>query len=125
MNDPFFKQGFGSDFFNQQFKNMQQQLNKLHQQQQQLQQNQQQYLQQQNSWSQFESIQIESTGKGQLRAIVKYDDGEGNNKEFIFSGHQNEIRKQIETNTEMDEDKKQNLLKALDMSDAPLSPIIQ
>lgn len=116
MNEPFFKHGFGNDFFDQQFKNMQRQLYHLKQQQQQLQQNQKQYLQQQNSWSQFESIQVESTGNGQLRAIVKYNDGDGNNKEFKFEGDHNEIHKQIKANTQMNEDKKRNLLRALDMN---------
>ena len=122
MNDPFFQQGFNADFFEQQFNKMQQQFNQLQQQQQRLQQNQQQYLQQQNSWSQFESIQLESTNNGQLHAIVKYHDGKGNNKEFVFSGNHNEIRQQIQMNSEMDDNKKNNLLNALDMNNLPVLP---
>ena len=118
MNAPFFKRGFDQDFFKQQFNRMQQQLNQLQQHQQQLYFNQQQQLQQKNSWSQFESIQIESIGNKQ-RAVVRYDDGKGNKKEFVFEGDKNEIRKQIIAQDEMDEDKKQNLLHALDMNIAP------
>lgn len=118
MNDPFFKRGIDQDFFKQQFNRMQQQLNQLKHHQQQLYFNQQKQLQQQDSWSQFESIQIESIGNKQ-RAVVRYDDGKGNKKEFVFEGDKNEIRKQIIAQDEMDEDKKQNLLRALDMNIAP------
>lgn len=118
INTPFFNHGFNQNFFNQQFNQMQQQLNQLQHHQQQLHFNQQKQLQQQNSWSQFESIQIESTGNKQ-RAVVKYDDGQGNKKEFVFEGDQNEIRKQINAQDEMNEDKKQSLLQALDYNKTP------
>ena len=53
------------------------------------------------------------------RAVVKYDDGKGNKKEFVFEGDGNEIRKQIIAQDDMDEDKKQSLLHALDLNQAP------
>lgn len=117
MNDPFFKRGF-----NHQFNRMQQQLNQLHQQQQQLHLYQQQQLKQQNNWSQFESIQIESTGDDKQRAVVKYEDSNGNKKEFVFEGNRNEVRQQIKAQAEMDEGKKQSLLRALDMNNNPPLP---
>lgn len=128
MNDPFFRQGFDQSFFNQQFNQqfnrMQQQLNQLHQQHQSLHLNQQQQFQLQNSRSQFESIQIESKGDKQ-RAIVKYEDSEGNKKEFVFEGDKNEVRQQIQAQSEMDEDKKHSLLQALDMNNNKPLPFDQ
>lgn len=120
MNEPFFKHGFNQDFLDQKFNYMQQQMNQL---QQQRLKNQQ--FNQQNSWSQFESIQIESTGKDKHRAKVKYEDSGGNKKKFVFQGNMNEIREQIMAHKEMDEDKKQSLLQALDMNNAPLLPFGQ
>lgn len=119
MNDPSFNRGFDQDFLKKQFNRMQQQLNQLQKQQQQLQLNQQQQFKQQTSWSEFESIQVETTGKDTLRAVVKYADSSGNKKEFIFEGNRNEVREQIKMNNEMEDDKKQSLLQALDMNNAP------
>lgn len=124
MNDPFFNHGFNSNSFNQQFERMQQQLNQLQHQQQQLQFKQQQQSQQQNSWSQFESIQVEANGNKQ-RAVVRYDDGKDNKKEFVFAGDRDEIRKQIIAQQDMDEEKKQSLLRALDMNNRPFNDFYQ
>ena len=76
---------------------------------------------QSTSWpeSHFESIEIESTGNDKIRAAVKYEDGDGNRKEFVFEGNQDEIHKQIMDQKEMDDTKKQRLLQALDMSSTP------
>ncbi len=76
---------------------------------------------QSTSWSEshFESIEIESTGNDKIRAAVKYEDGDGNKKEFVFEGNQDEIRKQIMNQKEMEDTRKQRLLQALDMSNAP------
>ncbi len=76
---------------------------------------------QSTSWSEshFESIEIESTGNDKIRAAVKYEDSDGNRKEFVFEGNQDEIRKQIMNQKEMDNTKKQRLLQALDMSNTP------
>lgn len=71
---------------------------------------------QQNSWSEFESIQIESTGDGKHRAKIKHKDRDGNTKEFVFEGNREEIREQILKLEEMDERTRQNLLQALDMN---------
>lgn len=122
FNEPFFHQGFGNSFFEQQMKQMQQQLNQLSQQQQHLFSNQKKQFRQQNSWSQFESIQIESKDNNQHRAVVRYDDGKGNKKEFVFEGQLSDIRKQISENKEMAADKKQSLLQALDMNNTPAIP---
>ncbi len=73
-------------------------------------------MRQQSSWSQFESFKVESTGDNKHRAKVKYKDSEGNKKKFVFEGDQNEIRKQIMAQENMDEGTKQNLLQALDMN---------
>jgi len=112
MNEPFFKR---------QFERMQQQLNQLHYQQQ-LQQKQQQQMSSHNSWSEFESIQVQSSGGGKQRAEVKYKDGDGNIQEFTFAGTYNEIRQQIMSLKEMDDRKKQSLLQALDMNNMPYMP---
>ncbi|MDX2507799.1 MAG: PDZ domain-containing protein [Gammaproteobacteria bacterium] len=134
MNDPSFNRGFDQDFLKKQFNRMQQQLNQLQKQQQQLQQQQQQQqlqqqqqqqqqFKQQTSWSEFESIQVETTDKDKLRAVVNYEDSSGNKKEFIFEGNSNEVREQIKMNNEMEGDKKQSLLQALDMNNVPPLPI--
>lgn len=124
MNDPFFNSEFNRDFsrdfnkrFHQEMHQMRQQMNQLQQQM-----NQQG---QQNSWSQFESIQIESTGENKHRAEVKYEDSEGNKKEFVFEGSLNEIQQQIMAQDNMDGDKKQNLLQALDMNNSYPLPFRQ
>lgn len=77
---------------------------------------------QQGSWAQFESIQIQSTGKDQHRAEVKFEDSEGNKKHFVFEGNFNEIRQQIMAADDMEEDKKRSLLQALDMNTAHSMP---
>jgi hypothetical protein len=77
---------------------------------------------QKNNWAQFESIQIESTGEDKHRAEVKFEDSEGNKKHFVFEGNFNEIRQQIMAQEDMDEDKKQNLLQALEMNTSPPLP---
>ncbi len=76
---------------------------------------------QSKSWSEshFESIEIEASGDDKIRAAVKYQDNDGNKKEFVFEGNQNEIRKQIMDQKDMDDNRKQHLLQALDMSNAP------
>lgn len=112
MNDPFFNSHFDQNFnrkFNQQLHQLRQQMNHLQQQM-------NQQGQHSSSWSQFESVQIESTGNNQHRAVVKYEDGEGNKKEFIFEGNLQQMRQQILDQKNMDENKKQNLLQALDMN---------
>lgn len=80
---------------------------------------------QSGSWSEshFESIEIEATGDDKIHAAVKYQDSDGNKKEFVFEGNQNEIRKQIINQKEMDNNRKKHLLQALDMSSkAPAVP---
>jgi membrane-associated protease RseP (regulator of RpoE activity) len=72
-----------------------------------------------NSWSEFESVQVESTGPDQYKASVKYEDSDGNKQDFIFEGKMNEIYKQIKSHKTMSEDKKRSLLQALDMTTAP------
>ncbi len=76
---------------------------------------------QSQSWSksQFESIEITAAGDDKIRAAVKYKDSNGNSKEFVFEGSQNEIRKQIMGQKEMDNNRKKHLLQALDMNNTP------
>ncbi len=102
------------------FKHRPQQFNQ-HQYQQRLHFSHKQKLKQRNGWSQFESMQIESTND-KLRAEVRYDDSKGNKKEFIFEGDPDEIHKQIIAQEEMDEGRKQSLLQALDVNNAPPLP---
>lgn len=71
---------------------------------------------QESNWAQFESIQIESIGKDTHRAEVKFEDSQGNKKHFVFEGKLNQIRDQIMAQENMEEDKKQSLLQALDMN---------
>jgi hypothetical protein len=71
---------------------------------------------QQNSWSRFESIQIESKGNDQHRAVVKHKDQDGNTKEYVFEGNRKEIQDQIVNLKDMDEQTKQSLMQALDMN---------
>ncbi len=110
-NDPLLNSAFNRNF-NRQFMH---DMNQLRQQMFQLQQQVNQHGSQSN-WSEFESIQIESTGNNKHRAAVKYEDSQGNKKEFVFEGNMNEIKQQILAQQEMNDDKKQSLLKALDMN---------
>lgn len=71
---------------------------------------------QQSSWSEFESIQIESTGDNKHRAKVKHKDSDGNTREFVFEGTREEIKEQIVKLDDMDKKTKQSLLQALDMN---------
>ncbi len=102
LNDPFFQHGFKHPFPAQNIPD-QQGLPSTGQSQ---------------SWSksQFESIEIEATGDDKIRAAVKYEDSNGDKKEFVFEGSQNEIRKQIMAQKDMAESRKQRLLQALDMN---------
>lgn len=130
-NDPFFNanhfgngfgnglaQGFNQDFMDAFNRDFNQQMQQLRQQMEQLQQQvkQQGINSQQSSWSQFQSIQVESIGQDKHRAMVSYQDSEGNKKEFVFEGKLDEIKQQIMAAEEMAEDKKQSLLQALDMN---------
>ena len=128
MNKPFFnselKRELNKYFSRNYNKRLHQEMHQMRQQMNQLQQQMNQQGQQ-NSWSQFESIQIESTGENKHRAEVKYEDSEGNKKEFVFEGNLNEIQQQIMAQDNMDEDKKQNLLQALDMNNSYPLPFRQ
>ena len=103
--------------FNQQMQQLREQMQQLEQQM-----KQQDMNAQQSSWSQFQSIQVESIGKDKHRAAVSYQDSEGNKKEFVFEGKLDEIRQQIMASAEMAEDKKQSLLQALDMNTGQALP---
>ncbi|MCU7940672.1 MAG: PDZ domain-containing protein [gamma proteobacterium symbiont of Bathyaustriella thionipta] len=116
MNQPFFDSGFNQHFENE-MNQLRKKMNQL-----QWQMNQQG---QQNSWSEFQSIQIESTGNNTHRAKVIYEDSESNKKEFIFEGNPYEIQQQIMSQDNMDEDKKQSLLQALDMNNRYSQPFRQ
>ncbi len=119
MDNPFnkdFMDAFNRDF-NQQMQQLRQQMQQLEQQM-----KQQGLNSQQSSWSQFQSIQVESIGKDKHRAAVSYQDSEGNKKEFVFEGRLDEIRQQIMASKEMAEDKKQSLLQALDMNTGQALP---
>jgi len=100
---------------------MKQEMNQLRQQMNQLQQSMHNQGKQ-NSWSQFESIQIESKGNNKHRAEIKYKDSDDNSQAFVFEGELNEIKQQIVANKEMDEVKKQQLLQALNMNNIPSFP---
>ena len=126
MNDPFFQPDFSRHFknrFDNDMNQLREQMNQLQQQFNQRLTNQSNSLnhqpghqkEQANSWFQFESIQIESAGNNKHRAEVKYSDSEGNKKEFIFEGKLEEIQTQIMAQENMDEKKKQQLLKALNI----------
>lgn len=122
MNDPFFNsQGFNSGFSRDFNQRMEQEMNQLRQQMNQLQQSMHNQGKQ-NSWSQFESIQIESKGNNKHRAEIKYKDSDDNSQAFVFEGELNEIKQQIVANKEMDEEKKQQLLQALNMNNIPSFP---
>ena len=66
-----------------------------------------------NVMQQFESISINKTGDGKVRAEVTIDNN-GDKKEFNFEGKYDEVRKQIRETKELPEDKKNSLLNALD-----------
>lgn len=123
MKEPFFHPDFGKNFRNR----FEHDMNQLRQQMNQLQQQFNQELNHQsnqpmnaneqvNHWFQFESMQIKSLGNDKHSAEIKYKDSEGNNKEFIFEGKLQEIQSQIMSQENMDENKKQQLLQALNLN---------
>ncbi len=61
---------------------------------------------------QFESININKTGDGKVKAEVTYENS-GDKKEFSFEGRDDEVRKQIKDTQELPEAKKNSLLNAL------------
>lgn len=65
-----------------------------------------------NVMQQFESVSINKTGDGKVKAEVSYDNN-GDKKEFTFEGSYDEVRKQIKDTKELPEDKKNSLLNAL------------
>lgn len=120
LNDPFFNYDFNKDMnrrLHQEMSQLRQQMGQLHQQM--------NLRGSNNTWSQFQSVQIESTGNDKHRAEVKYQDSEGIKKEFVFEGNLNEIRQQILVQENMDEDKKKSLLQALDMNTSDSLPFRQ
>ena len=70
---------------------------------------------------QFESISINKTGDGKVRAAVTIDNN-GDKKEFTFEGKYDEVRKQIQQSKELPEDKKSSLLNALKDNPGQLIP---
>ncbi len=68
------------------------------------------------SWSEFESVQVESMGNDKYKATVKYDDSDGNVQNFVFEGKLDEINTQIMSHKTLPESKKRTLLQALDMN---------
>jgi len=70
---------------------------------------------------QFESISINKTGDGKVRAEVTFDNN-GDKKEFTFEGKYDEVRKQIQETKELPEDKKNSLLNALKNNPKQLIP---
>jgi len=66
-----------------------------------------------NVMQQFESISINKTGDGKVKAEVSYEIN-GDKKEFTFEGQYDEVRKQISEDKELPDDKKNALLNALD-----------
>jgi hypothetical protein len=70
---------------------------------------------------QFESISINKTGDGKVRAEVSYDNN-GDKKQFSFEGKYDEVRKQIKETKELPEDKKNSLLNALKNNPNQLMP---
>ncbi|MCP3852959.1 MAG: PDZ domain-containing protein [Gammaproteobacteria bacterium] len=123
MKEPFFHPDFHTNFRNQFENDMEQLKQQMNQLQQQFKQELNNYNNQQintneqtNHWFQFESMQVKSIGNDKHRAEIKYKDSEGNNKEFIFEGKFQEIQSQILSQEDMSEDKKQQLLQALNLN---------
>jgi membrane-associated protease RseP (regulator of RpoE activity) len=66
-----------------------------------------------SSWSEFESLLIQSTEPNKYKVSVTYQDSNSNKKEFTFEGDMQQIQQQIRSTKDMDENKKMNLLAAL------------
>jgi len=123
MKEPFFHPDFGKNFRNRfelDMSQLRQQMNQLQQQfNQELNHRSNQPTnakEQVNHLFQFESIQIKSLGNNKHSAEIKYKDSGGNNKEFIFEGKLQEIQSQIMSQENMEENKKQQLLQALNLN---------
>jgi hypothetical protein len=74
-----------------------------------------------NIMQQFESINIQQTGDGKVRAEVSFDNN-GDKKEFNFEGKIDEVRKQIKETKDIPEDKKNGLLNTLQNKPNQLIP---
>ena len=74
-----------------------------------------------NVMQQFESISINKTGDGKVRAEVTIDNN-GDKKKFTFEGKYDEVRKQIQQTKELPADKKNSLLNALKDNPGQLIP---
>ena len=66
-----------------------------------------------SSWSEFESLLIQSTAPDEYKISVTYQDSNSNKKAFTFEGNIEQIQQQIKSSNEMDEKKKIKLLDAL------------
>jgi len=66
-----------------------------------------------SSWSEFESLLIQSTSPDKYKVSVTYQDSNSNKKEFTFEGSIEQIQQQIKSSDDMDENKKTKLLNAL------------
>lgn len=76
----------------------------------------------QSSWSEFESLSIQSTGDNKYKVSVQYQDSNSDKKEFSFEGDMEQIQQQIESTDTMDKNKKMKLLDALANQDSSYSP---
>jgi membrane-associated protease RseP (regulator of RpoE activity) len=66
-----------------------------------------------SSWSEFESLLIQTTEADKYKVSVSYQDSNSNKKQFTFEGNMEQIQQQIKSTNDMDENKKAKLLNAL------------
>ena len=72
--------------------------------------------QQANVLGSFESVQVQTIGKGRYRAEVAYKNKANESKQFSFEGKKDEIIEQVKKQKDLPADKKQSLINALNMN---------
>ena len=75
-----------------------------------------------NVMQQFESINIQKTGDGKVRAEVEFQENNGKKKTFSFEGNYDEVRQQIKAAKDLPEDKKNSLINAIKNNPDQLIP---
>jgi hypothetical protein len=70
-------------------------------------------------WQEFDSLSLNSLGKGRYKASVDYLNGKGVKRHLEFQGTRDEIRQSIEGRSDIPADERQRVLQALQLDQSP------
>jgi len=68
-----------------------------------------------HSWTSFDAMTISRVDKDHFKAEIKYRDKEGRTETRTFQGTHDELRKAIEAQTDLPDNEREHLLRALDL----------